>query len=146
MRKRRLLLLLVLLCATWMGCSDDPEPKPEEEIPDARPKDVHVKRFSRHLTEGGFVERPGDFTQTPVELLVPEGDTLVPVTGRPGGAGEYVFPGITAKTFYLKMGNTYVVTDSREVDLSLSCWAGRTWFGWSRTPSRACHWKGSRPG
>ena len=118
MQKRRLLLLPLLLCTTWVGCSDAPEPKPIEEPPDAGPRDVRVRRFSRHLTERGLVEQPEDFTRAPVELLVPEGDTFVPVTGRPGGAGEYVFPGVTAQTFYLKTGNAYVVTDSRDVDLS----------------------------
>ncbi|NMO19324.1 fibronectin type III domain-containing protein [Pyxidicoccus fallax] len=96
-----------------MGCSDDPEPGPN--VPDNA---VRVRRFTRHLTASGFEERPHDFAQAPVELFVVQGDNLVPVTGAPGKAGEYVFPDVPRETYYLKQYGGYIVTDSRDIDLS----------------------------
>jgi hypothetical protein len=132
MRSCRLILLPLLLCITWLGCSDDPEPKPDAGAPadSGTPAGdggtdgglsgdpVHVRRFARYLTASGFEERPVDLTQPPVELFLLQGDTFVPVAGAPAGPGEFVFPDVPRVTYYLKLGNDYLVTDSRDVDLS----------------------------
>jgi hypothetical protein len=166
MQTWRLALLSLLLCTTWVGCSDAPEPTPDggtavdagntpadsgsdagtnpadsgsdggtgpadsgtdggssggDAGTDAGPPDnsVRVRRFIRNLTASGFVEQPEDFARNPVELFVEDGDTLVPVTGRAGGPGEYIFPDVPRVTYYLKLGTNYVVMDSRNVDLSV---------------------------
>jgi hypothetical protein len=143
MKTWRLIGLSLLLGTTWLGCSDDSEPTPDagtaadagtdpvdsgtdggssggDAGTDAGPTDnsVRVRRFTRYLTATGFDERPSDFAQNPVELFIEDGDTLVPITGMAGGPGEYVFPNVPRVTYYLKTGTTYVVTDSRNVDLS----------------------------
>lgn len=80
---------------------------------------VRVRRFIRNLTASGYVAQPEDFSRSPVELLIPRGDALVPVTGMAGGPGEYVFPDVPQGTYYLRFGTGYVVTDARSVDLSV---------------------------
>jgi hypothetical protein len=132
MRSVRLMLLPLLLCTPWLGCADDPEPKPDAgtSADSGTPEGdggtdggvsgdpVHVRRFARYLTASGFEERPVDLSQSPVELFLLQGDTFVSVAGTPAGPGEYVFPDVPRVTYYLKLGNDYLVTDSRDVDLS----------------------------
>jgi hypothetical protein len=96
--------------------------EPSDAGVDAGPTDdaVHVRRFMRHRTASGIEERPEDFTLHSVELFLLEGDALIPVEGRAGGPGEYVFPDVPRATYYLKVGTTYVVTDARSIDLSIN--------------------------
>jgi hypothetical protein len=112
---RRLMMLSLVMCTTWMGCSDDPDPTPDAGTPD---DSVRVRSFNRYLTASGFEERPTDVTENPIELFVEEGNELVPVSTRTGDGGQYVFTDVPPGTYYLKVGTSYVVTDSRDVDLS----------------------------
>ena len=132
MKNRRLALLPLLLCATatWMGCSEDSGPTPPPETPDAGSpdagspdagsNDVRVTLFTRHLTESGLTQHPADFGSGPLEVLVPEGESLVPITGALKEPGVYVFPEVPQGTYYLHHGNTYVITNSRDLDLGIN--------------------------
>ncbi|WP_163867481.1 hypothetical protein [Myxococcus eversor] len=122
MKNHRLALLTSLLCATatWMGCSDDSGPTPPPGMPDAGSNDVRVTLFTRHLTESGLTRHPADFGSGPLEALIPEGESLVPITGALKEPGVYVFPEVPQGTYYLHYGNTYLVTNSRDLDLGIN--------------------------
>lgn len=122
MRSRRLSLLSLLLCATatWVGCSDDSGPTPPPGAPDAGSNDVRVTLFTRHLTESGLSRHAADSGTGPLEVLVPEGENLVPVTGALKEPGVYVFPEVPQGTYYLRHGSAYVVTNSRDLDLGIN--------------------------
>lgn len=89
---------------------------------DAGPPDtsVRVRRFLRYHTAGGVEERPEDFTRNPVELYLEDGGSLVAVPGMAGGPGEYVFPEVPFTPYYVKVGEVFVVTDARRIDLSVN--------------------------
>ncbi|NMO19326.1 fibronectin type III domain-containing protein [Pyxidicoccus fallax] len=137
--------LSLVLGSAWLGCSDDPKPTPDggtsldagSDDGGTGPADggvdggtsgrdggtdagsstaVRVWSFTRYLTANGFVDRPDDVSH--IQLLVEEGDQLVPIPGRDGGPGESVFPDVPRVTYYLRWGHHYVVTDSRDLDLS----------------------------
>lgn len=89
---------------------------------DAGPPDtsVRVRRFLRYHTAGGVEERPEDFTRNPVELYLEDGGSLVAVPGMAGAPGEYVFPDVPFTPYYVKVGEVFVVTDARAIDLSVN--------------------------
>lgn len=127
----------LLLCIPWLACSSEPDlpPAPDGGVMEDAGSDagtdpgdagtdggvgntrVRVRRVLRYVTPGGVEEVPGDFALNPVELFVVEGETLVPVPGRPGAPGEYVFPNVPRAPCYVKVGRDYVLTEARDVDL-----------------------------
>ncbi|MCP3141566.1 hypothetical protein [Pyxidicoccus xibeiensis] len=116
----RSILLSLFVGLTAPGCTDDePSPAPDGGVGGPPDTSVRVKRVFRHYTAGGIEERPEDFTRNPVELFRRDGDTLVAVSGAAGGPGEYVFPDVPQATYYVKLGNTYVVTEARSLDLGV---------------------------
>ncbi|MCP3138713.1 hypothetical protein [Pyxidicoccus xibeiensis] len=116
---RSSLIPLLLCTTTWLGCSDDeptPTPTPDAGVEDTQ---VRVKGFRRNLTASGFTEpRPEDFTQEPVQLFVEQGEALVPFTGAPGAAGEYLFTDVPDGTYYVRWGTNIIVTRNRDLDVS----------------------------
>ena len=89
---------------------------------DAGPTDsaVRIRRFRRYLTASGYEARPEDFTQNPVRLFVLDGGTLVSVPGMAGAPGEYVFPDVPRAPYYVETADAFVVTDARDLDLSIN--------------------------
>jgi hypothetical protein len=102
---------------------------------DAGPTDdgVHVRRSLRYRTAQGVTERPEDFSKAPAELFILDGGTFVAYPGQVAGPGEYVFPAVPRTTYYLKFGTSYIVTDARELDLSIN-FLGRPDAGLAQTP------------
>jgi hypothetical protein len=122
---QRLLLLLLSLSLTWVGCDDEPTLPPDADTsdPDALTPDdstaVTLMRVYRYHSASGVKTVAAPTTVVP-EVLIPDGESFRRIEGTSTGGANYRFTGIPAGTpYYLKHGSTYVVTDARTVDLSL---------------------------
>lgn len=104
---------LLLLAFLGLGC--DPEVK--DPPPVENDTSVRVRSVERYHTANGVVERPADFTTSPVELFVLEGGTFRSIPGAPGSAGEFEFQDVPDGTYYIKRGSLYTITSARRVDL-----------------------------
>ncbi|MFY0526177.1 hypothetical protein ACN28I_24590 [Archangium gephyra] len=80
---------------------------------------VSGERSRIYLTDTGEVRVPVDLSAAPPQALVLEGGTFVTYEGEGRADGTFTVPNVPAGPYYLRVDPTFfVVTDSREVDLS----------------------------
>ncbi|WP_044891090.1 hypothetical protein [Myxococcus hansupus] len=145
MRLRHWSLLLVPTCAAWLGCAggepgsasdfgdgqspvnrDSPsgEPQSDVDVIEPGPGDsetpsadvVLVKQTTRFHTAVGIAERSEDLSANPPEIYVPSGTTFSVVSGSASPQG-WRFTGIPSGAYYLRTGNSFIITSAREVDI-----------------------------
>ena len=132
MRLRHWSLLLVPTCAAWLGCAggepgsasdfgdgqspvDVIEPGPgDSDTPSADV--VVVKRTTHFHTAVGVAERREDLSAAPPEIYIPTGTTFSVVSGSASPEG-WRFTGIPSGAYYLRAGNSFIITSAREVDI-----------------------------
>lgn len=99
---------------------------------DAAPGSLVGVKNDLHVTEGGLLSRPVDFGGLPVRVLVEGGD---PIEGTGDADGHFEVPDVPSGEVVLQVGETYLVTSERDIDLS------RLYFG---RPDRAIGSAGTR--
>ncbi|OJH36823.1 fibronectin type III domain-containing protein [Cystobacter ferrugineus] len=110
---------LLLLASLGLGCDprEEPQPPPVEQPP-AEDKSLRVRSVRYFHTASGVEERPEDFSANPMELFLLQDGNFIAHPGAQTSPGEYVFADVPDGTYYLKRGNSYVVTSARRVDRS----------------------------
>ncbi|MBZ4395818.1 hypothetical protein [Myxococcus sp. AS-1-15] len=78
---------------------------------------VQVMSTTRFHTSVGIAERQEDLSANPPEILVPTGSTFELHQGSPGPEGGWRFTGIRQGPYYVRTGSTFLVTNSRYVDV-----------------------------
>lgn len=143
MRLRHWSLLLVPTCAAWLGCAggepgsasdfgdgqspvstDRPsgdgtgtdEPRSDVSEPGDSDDVVLVTQTTRFHTAVGVAERQEDLSANPPEIYIPSGNTFSVVSGSASPEG-WRFTGIPSGAYYLRTGNSFVVTSARAVDI-----------------------------
>ncbi|WNG17975.1 fibronectin type III domain-containing protein [Cystobacter fuscus] len=111
---------LLLLASLGLGC----DPKSEPQPPPVEDKSFRVRSVQYFHTASGVEERPADFSTDPMKLFVLADGNFIARPGARTSAEEYAFADVPDGTYYLKWGNSYVVTSARRVDRS-SHWLGR---------------------
>ena len=95
-------------------------PLPEVHEPGASdsPTDdvVLVTQTTRFHTSVGVAERQDDLSADPPEIFIPTGTTFSVVSGS-AAPGGWRFAGIPSGAYFLRTGNTFIVTSAREVDI-----------------------------
>ncbi len=85
---------------------------------------VLLKAVDYYHSASGKTEAPILFNEGPPRLLRLEGGTFTSVPMKMFANGQFVFNDVPYAPFYLQLGNSYTVTDSRALDMS-NHWIGR---------------------
>lgn len=123
MSLRRLSLLLVPTCATWLGCSG-PEPTPIIEAPGENAEcpassAVLVKADTRFHLGARVTTVPQDLSGRDLELLLLQGAGFERRTGSKVSGGSLCFRDVPAAAeYYLRSGTTYYLSHERRFSLS----------------------------
>jgi hypothetical protein len=120
-RNRSLVLGLSLaLTAGLTACGDDaPVDSPPDAQPDGASSALHGTVIDHHDLEGGEVDHPIDLTASTITAAIPDGNGGFELRSGVGAAdGTFTVADVPeGVTYYLRVDDTWLVTDARTIDL-----------------------------
>lgn len=125
MSLRRLSLLLVPTCATWLGCAE-PEPTVRAELPAENPEcpassAVLVKADTRFHSGARVTAVPQDLSGRDLELLILQGSGFERRAPVAVSGGSVCFRDVPeGADYYLRSDTTYYLGHTRRFDLSVN--------------------------